>query len=147
MVRILVYMNDLPTCLHLQDAAWHHFLPFEFQKSIRADGYSENTRENITSAFQGNGGSPPLYRSCSLIIGMGCWFQVLAWSSIAQSVGILSAGDSVPEIVGSSPAFNRTNLEGFQLSTWKAGLLSIRYHFPVARASKLTLTNMVSFSI
>ena len=43
-----------------------------------------------------------------LIIGTGCGVQfLLAWSSIAQSGGIKSAGDLVSEPLGSNPAFSR----------------------------------------
>ena len=46
----------------------------------------------------------------SLIIGMGCWVQVLSLildSSVSLSVGIQSACDLVSETLGSNPAFNR----------------------------------------
>ena len=63
----------------------------------------QNQTTNMYIASQGwtNSGSEVKWAECSLIIGTGCWAQVFAWSSIAQSVqvwvDIQTAGDLVSQ--------------------------------------------------
>ena len=68
-----------------------------------------------------------------LIIGTGCWVQVLAWSTIVGlSAGIQSAGDSVP--MNFVQILHSAEEDNVFLSIWKS--------LACARASQLTTTNM-----
>ena len=71
---------------------------------------------------------------CLLIIGAGYWVQVFSLilsSSVGLSAGIQSAGDPVPETLGSNPAFSKV-----------IQLVSFRKSPACARAWKLMTTNM-----
>ena len=81
-------------------------------------------------------GSGVRWAECLLIIGTGCRVQVLAWSSIAQSVcqqafSLLKIGFQRPSGFESCIQQRKTTC-----------LLSIRKSLACARASKLTTTNM-----
>ena len=80
-------------------------------------------------------GSVVEWAECSLIIGTDCWVQVLAWSSIAQSVceWAFSLLANMFETSRFEPCIQ-------QMKT--TCLLSFRISLACARASKLTTTNM-----
>ena len=68
------------------------------------------------------------WAECTLIIWLGYWVQVFSLildSWVGLSAGILSAGDSVPETLGSNPAFNRGGqLVSFRLTLGKIEIQS-----------------------
>ena len=62
------------------------------------------------SRVQKTTGSAVEWAECSLIIGTGYWVQVFSFifdSSVGLSVSKQSAGDSVPETLGSNPVYSR----------------------------------------
>ena len=81
-------------------------------------------------------GSGVRWAECLLIIGTGCRVQVLAWSSIAQSV--CQQASSVLKIGFLRPSGFESCIQQRKTTC----LLSIRKSLACARASKLTTTNM-----
>ena len=81
-------------------------------------------------------GSEVKWAECSLVIGTGCRVQVLAWSSIAQSVCEWAFS------LLANRYFETCRFESFIQQRKTTCLLWIRISLVCARASKLTTTNM-----
>ena len=86
-------------------------------------------------------GSGVRWAECLLIIGTGCRVQVLAWSSIAQSVCQQAFS------LLANRCLRPSGFESCLQQRKTTCLLSIRKSFACARASKVTTTNMSLWSL
>ena len=122
----------------LHSAEEYNLSPFDSKIACLCQSIEINSNKYVyrQSQVRMPNGSGVRWAECLLIIGTGCRVQVLAWSSIAQSVcqqafSLLKIGFQRPSGFESCIQQRKTTC-----------LLSIQISLACARASKLTTTNM-----